>query len=147
MAIDNPTETIRDLVRDEDFDAFGAALQVGSLASPFLKVINVLIGILNSNKKAERVGVAIRAMCDEFDRVIASAANPWRSSLRAIGLREPWSSWRKKRHVLRTKIMHASSPDLQPMAVSQTGRTRIGKKTSRVISTIWPDWEPTIFSC
>ena len=69
MAIDNPTDKIRDLVKDQDFDAAGAALQFGSLASPVFKVFSVAKSVLDAQVRSKKVLIAIRALCDEFDRV------------------------------------------------------------------------------
>jgi hypothetical protein len=69
MAIDDPTQKIRDLVKDESFDTTNAALQVGSLVSPVFKVFSVAKSILESKAKGEKVLIAIHALCDEFERV------------------------------------------------------------------------------
>jgi hypothetical protein len=69
MAIDKPTDKIRELAKDPDFDASGAALQFGSIFSPAFKVFNLAKGMLDSAARTEKVLIAIRALCDEFDRV------------------------------------------------------------------------------
>jgi hypothetical protein len=68
MAIDDPREKIRDLVKDPDFDSLDAALQVAGLASPFFKVASVAKNILEQKARMHKVLIAIRTLCDEFDR-------------------------------------------------------------------------------
>lgn len=69
MTIDNPSEKIRELVKDDDFDGVGAALQVGGIFSPILKVVGIAKSIGTSRTSGEKIRIAIIALCDELERI------------------------------------------------------------------------------
>lgn len=69
MAIDDPLEKIRQLVKDGDLDGIGAALQLGAMSSPVFKIFAVAKGIADGYRKGEKVTIAIHALCDELERI------------------------------------------------------------------------------
>jgi hypothetical protein len=69
MAIDNPSEKIRELVEVGDFDGVGAALQVGGILSPIFKVASIAKSIATSHQSGENIRIAIIALCDELERI------------------------------------------------------------------------------
>lgn len=75
MAIDDPLEKIRDLVKSQGFDGVGAALQVGGMASPVFKAFSVAKGIADSFQRGANITAAILALCDEFQRMQSSFPN------------------------------------------------------------------------
>ena len=48
MAIDNPSDKIREIVGEDDKDPLGVSLQIGGLAAPLLAVLGVLKSALSS---------------------------------------------------------------------------------------------------
>lgn len=69
MAIDNPSEKIRELVEGSDFDGIGAVLQVGGMFSPIFKVVSIAKSIVASRQNGEKIRIAIIALCDELERI------------------------------------------------------------------------------
>jgi hypothetical protein len=75
MAIDNPLEKIRELLKDEGFDGVGASLQIGGLLDPYFKVLSVAKSLITGRKSGERINIAINALCDELQRMQDSLPN------------------------------------------------------------------------
>lgn len=69
MAIDDPIEKIRGLLKDGGFDGVGASLQVAGLVHPLFKVSSVAKNIIDGRKSGERIAIAINALCDELQRM------------------------------------------------------------------------------
>jgi hypothetical protein len=69
MAIDDPIEKIRGLLKDGGFDGVGASLQVGGLVHPLFKVSSVAKNIIDGRKSGDRIAIAINALCDELQRM------------------------------------------------------------------------------
>lgn len=69
MAIDDPLEMIRELANGGDFNGIGAALLVGGIVSPILKVVSIAKSIADGYKSGEKIWIGIIALCDELQRI------------------------------------------------------------------------------
>jgi hypothetical protein len=87
VAIDDPSEKIRALVKDEEVDLFGTALQAGGLLTPFFKIFLIAKGVFDAQSKGNSAYVAIRALCDELERIQSRWPADFESTLDAIWFR------------------------------------------------------------
>jgi len=85
MAIDEPLDKIRPLVKDADF--FGASLQIGGLLTPFLKFFSIARGILDTQLAGDSAKVAICALCDELQRLQSRWPSDFESALDTVWFR------------------------------------------------------------
>jgi hypothetical protein len=69
MPIDNPLDQIRNITNEEETDPFGGFLQLGGVAHPLFAVASVVKGALDVEQRWQRIKTALRALCDELERV------------------------------------------------------------------------------
>jgi hypothetical protein len=81
MAIDDPSEKIRELVKDESVDIAGAVLQVGGMFASALKVFPIAKSILDETLNGNPIKIAIRSLCDELQRLQSHWPSDFESSM------------------------------------------------------------------
>jgi hypothetical protein len=87
VAIDDPLEKIRASVKDEDVDFFGTAFQAGGLLTPFFKIFLVAKSVFDTQSKGNSAYAAIRALCDELERIQSRWPPDFESALETIWFR------------------------------------------------------------
>jgi hypothetical protein len=69
MAIDNPIDKVREILNERDDDLLDGLIQAAACFEPITAVIAAVKEVTGSRERSNRVRVAIRALCDELERL------------------------------------------------------------------------------
>lgn len=69
MAIDEPVDKIRDITNEDEKDPLGGFLQVAGVAHPLFAMVAVVKGLLDGERRWEKIRAALRAVADELMRI------------------------------------------------------------------------------
>jgi hypothetical protein len=69
VAIDNPLEKIREITNEDEKDPLGGFLQAAGIVHPLFAIAGVAKGLVDSERRWERIRASIRGLCDELMQI------------------------------------------------------------------------------